>query len=442
MNIQDKIAKRLLVAGNVFLNGSDSWYTNLRHRVVEDDKAIMAQASVDVVFDGVTRLACEIAADEQSQVVGLQKYAGLPDGYAMCFPYYPPREVSYHMAGVVFPIDIMFIGSDSRVTKIVSNVEPGTRGSWGMSHVSAVVEANGGFCEKNNIKIGTLVDVDLTGILKNAAVSFDLLFGQYEAGQVDFDELFARAAEVYPKISQEIDNILGKHADAEFDLEESSIQELSNLIDQHLVDEDQLLGAANDNEEIDKISSLVKTAAGLGYMPAFYDMQEKRIIPSPGYHNIEVLGLNLDGDDFDTYHNRYVDGFIDTKGKFYTRGQMAQIAKSPYGEYTSEELHDQVGRVNPNDSAAMGFIQLSMRQLTAQETFDGPRKDIDPQMTPTNPTQDRYRSKDLPDVQTKNQPMDTNHSEQWGYIGDELGVQDELNPGGVGPNVRAAKKIK
>jgi uncharacterized membrane protein (UPF0127 family) len=50
------------------------------------------------------------------------------------------------MGTVSFPIDIIFVGGDGRVTKIVDNIDPGTRGSWGMPHTSAVIESAGGWC--------------------------------------------------------------------------------------------------------------------------------------------------------------------------------------------------------------------------------------------------------------------------------------------------------
>jgi uncharacterized membrane protein (UPF0127 family) len=173
MSIQDRIAKRLLAVHSGSLPrkiSASGWWTSVRESVDESDKAVIEAHSAKVVFgDKLAKLTCEVASDDESQTVGLQKYASLPNGYGMIFPYSPPRpKIAFHMGTVPFPIDIIYVGQDNRVTKIVADIEPGTRGAWSMSHVAAVIEANAGFCRQYGIEVGTEVS---TGLDKQAQLT-------------------------------------------------------------------------------------------------------------------------------------------------------------------------------------------------------------------------------------------------------------------------------
>lgn len=145
--LADRLAESMIVrhADYLTLNGWDIKY-----------EPTSKQASYDYVDVelGDTRVSCQIADTEELQTVGLQKHAGLNVGEGMVFPYDPPRKVSFHMAKVSFPIDIVFINSSSKISKIVEDIEPGTPGSWGMTHTALVVEVPGGFCRENGIEVG------------------------------------------------------------------------------------------------------------------------------------------------------------------------------------------------------------------------------------------------------------------------------------------------
>lgn len=165
MTLLDRIAKRLLVAHGRVLEHktAGSWWTDIRDQVQAADMDVMQINSTKIVFgDKIATLTCEIADDPKSQTVGLQKYAGLPRGHGMIFPYDEPRTVSFHMGTVPFTIDIIFVGSDDRINKIVPDIEPGTQGRWGMGRVSYVIEASGGYCAANGIEVGCEVSTSLS----------------------------------------------------------------------------------------------------------------------------------------------------------------------------------------------------------------------------------------------------------------------------------------
>lgn len=157
-SLSNRLAKRMLSAhSRVFkrIAGSDDgWWTDLKQRTEEDDKSIMDSASSKFRIGGRVTLVCEIADSERTQTVGLQKYASMPEGYGMAFLFEQPKTATFHMGTVPFPIDIMFVGPDSRISRIVKYAEPGTREKWGMPRVSMVLEANAGFCDENGVEVG------------------------------------------------------------------------------------------------------------------------------------------------------------------------------------------------------------------------------------------------------------------------------------------------
>jgi len=135
---------------------SDGWNLERTQNIELD--ANPRQATV--VFGDYVSLNCEVAESQEAQAVGLQKYAELPKEHGMLFPYMDsPKQVSFHMGSVAFPIDIIYVGSDNRVTKIMAEVEPGSPGAWSHPHVAAMVEANGGFCKEHDITVGTPVGI-------------------------------------------------------------------------------------------------------------------------------------------------------------------------------------------------------------------------------------------------------------------------------------------
>lgn len=158
MTPQDKLAKVLLQKHGALLNNfekrADGWWVDLKNQIKDEPLPEYKRVSVAFGKDQRAVLSCVIADNEELQVLGLQKHAGLQDDEGMIFPYPEPRRVSFHMGEVPFNIDIMFVGDDGRITKKVENIEPGTRGNWGMPNTAVVIEAAGGFCRKHKIETG------------------------------------------------------------------------------------------------------------------------------------------------------------------------------------------------------------------------------------------------------------------------------------------------
>lgn len=119
-------------------------------------------------------LICDVAATPRQQASGLQPYDFLHENRGLWFPFTNRRTASFHMGEVSFPIDIIFVDS-GKINKIVADVQPRQMGSW-KSLCTDVIEVNGGWCRKNNIRVGDSINTPLSGRPRTAgANSYDTL---------------------------------------------------------------------------------------------------------------------------------------------------------------------------------------------------------------------------------------------------------------------------
>lgn len=129
------------------------------------------RATLSFGSDKCAAISCYIAANDDLKSRGLQGFDKLGQVEGVLFPFKEPRTATFHMGDVKFPIDIIFIGGDGRVNKIIEDAQPGSTEKWAMGRVAAVVETNSGFCKTNNVRVGSdLVYVD--GQRKTAQESF------------------------------------------------------------------------------------------------------------------------------------------------------------------------------------------------------------------------------------------------------------------------------
>lgn len=310
MALLDRLAATLLQKHGSVLNNfekrADGWWVDLKDKTKRDPLPEYKRVTVAFGKNQQARLSCAVADNEELQVIGLQKHAGLSDDEGMIFPYPEPRRVAFHMGEVQFPIDIMFVGSDGRITKKIENIEPGTRGNWGMPNTAAVIEAAGGWCRKNDIQVG---------------------------------------CEVYELIEH--------------------------------------------------------TAQAHKFIPAFINTVTGKIVPSPGFHNIEVLTLD-ERLQLDHENNPWDTGFVDEQGKFYTRqealnaghyvgtlkeAQHARILEIAYdSKYTGEIVY-------LKEQAGMFWCETPLASTPMHQDADGAKIDIALLM------EQQYSLNDLPQLQ-------------------------------------------
>jgi len=117
------------------------------------------RANVRIAFND-RFVYCDVAATPKQQASGLQAYDVLPNDRGLWFPQNCRRVATFHMGDVGFPIDIVFIDSDT-VKKVVANVRPRSMGSWSCE-CTDVVEVNGGWCDNYGVTVGSIVETPLT----------------------------------------------------------------------------------------------------------------------------------------------------------------------------------------------------------------------------------------------------------------------------------------
>jgi hypothetical protein len=115
---------------------------------------------------------CAVARTAQEQAQGLQERQPLGYGEGMLFPFMPTRAATFHMGRVSYPIDIVFVGADRRIARIVHMAQPGTRTRWSHPACSAVVELLGAMSVRANLQVGDVVTVPAG---RTAGHSYNLL---------------------------------------------------------------------------------------------------------------------------------------------------------------------------------------------------------------------------------------------------------------------------
>ncbi len=100
----------------------------------------------------------EVARSGQEQAKGLMFRSAMGADEGMIFPMNPPRGASFWMRNTVIPLDIVFIGTDGRISNIAANAVPYDEtplSSVGL--VKGVLELNGGRAAQLGIVAGDVV---------------------------------------------------------------------------------------------------------------------------------------------------------------------------------------------------------------------------------------------------------------------------------------------
>lgn len=104
----------------------------------------------------------ELAATPEAQTRGLMFRTKLADDEAMIFPSDMPRTHSFWMRNTPISLDIIFIGTDGRITNIAARAEPYSLDSLASAGLAtAVLEIRGGLSEELGIEPGDAVEFGL-----------------------------------------------------------------------------------------------------------------------------------------------------------------------------------------------------------------------------------------------------------------------------------------
>lgn len=88
----------------------------------------------------------------------MQHRLSLPENDGAFFVFDTAANHGFWMMNVKIPLDIIFLDSNDRVVYIYANAKPMTTTPiYSGKAVSCVLEANGGWCARNKVEVGTKV---------------------------------------------------------------------------------------------------------------------------------------------------------------------------------------------------------------------------------------------------------------------------------------------
>lgn len=101
----------------------------------------------------------EVARSPSEQAKGLMFRTELGPNEGMIFPYDPPQQVSFWMKNTPLPLDIIYIGTDGRISNIAAQTEPYSLESLpSIGLTRLVLEIPGGRAEELGIAPGDKVE--------------------------------------------------------------------------------------------------------------------------------------------------------------------------------------------------------------------------------------------------------------------------------------------
>lgn len=99
-----------------------------------------------------------VADTPQRAEQGLMFVSDLPESEGMVFPLEPPRVENMWMKNTYIELDMLFIGTNGRVTKIIERAVPMSLENLSSGGpVAAVLELKGGLAAKLGLKVGDTV---------------------------------------------------------------------------------------------------------------------------------------------------------------------------------------------------------------------------------------------------------------------------------------------
>ena len=119
--------------------------------------AACSETAVELRSGGsVVRFNVEIADTDAERALGLMNREKLAASSGMLFVYDAPRHASFWMKNTLIPLDMIFIDSVGRVTKVHPQAKPLDRTSIdGGEGVAFVLEINGGLAKRLGIVAGS-----------------------------------------------------------------------------------------------------------------------------------------------------------------------------------------------------------------------------------------------------------------------------------------------
>ena len=123
---------------------------------------IFSRASLQIATPDARlhRFRIWVADDDQRRSLGLMFVKHLEDDQGMLFVYPGPQPISMWMKNTYISLDMVFIGTDGRVTHVVKNTKPMSMDTISSkTPATAVLELKGGTADKLKLAPGAQVQV-------------------------------------------------------------------------------------------------------------------------------------------------------------------------------------------------------------------------------------------------------------------------------------------
>lgn len=108
-------------------------------------------------------LIASVASSQRAKTKGLSGVQSIPLNEAKAFVFDKEDFHTFHMKGMNFPLDFIFVNDQGTVVDIVTNVNPDFEGTITSKYpASTVYEVNAGWAAANKIEVGqTVTSVDM-----------------------------------------------------------------------------------------------------------------------------------------------------------------------------------------------------------------------------------------------------------------------------------------
>ena len=104
---------------------------------------------------GTAKVQVQIASTPEQRRRGLAGVRELPPNTGMLFVFDAPDHHQFHMAGMVIPIDVVWISAEQDVVDVTPNVPPGRPGNFtSRNPAQYVLEVPAGFVAQHGVSIG------------------------------------------------------------------------------------------------------------------------------------------------------------------------------------------------------------------------------------------------------------------------------------------------
>jgi uncharacterized membrane protein (UPF0127 family) len=154
------VAAFIVVAG-LFMQGK---LGNFKTTNATPVPAISEDVSLKEIKIAGKSLLVEVARTNSERATGLSNRQSIPSNQGMIFVFNPPTSPNFWMKDTLITLDMIWI-KDSKITGITKNVQPQPGASDydlelypAPGAVDYVLEVNGGFADKNSLKVNDTVD--------------------------------------------------------------------------------------------------------------------------------------------------------------------------------------------------------------------------------------------------------------------------------------------